>query len=115
MASKQPALQYLTMEQAIVHCTKVIGIWDWASTDTEGEPDVVIGCAGDVPTMEALAATELLRGFFPDLRIRFINVVDLMRLQHHEEHPHGLRNAEFDSLFTTAKPVIFAYHGYPAE
>ena len=113
VTGKQPALQYLTMDQAIVHCTKGIGIWDWASNDTDCEPDVVIGCAGDVPTMEALAATELLRGFFPDLRIRFVNVVDLMRLQHHEEHPHGLRNAEFDSLFTTAKPVIFAYHGYP--
>ena len=96
-----------------MHCTKGIGIWDWASTDDGGEPDVVMACAGDVPTMEALAAVELLRGFFPDLRIRFVNVVDLMRLQDEREHPHGLSDADFDSLFTTDKPVIFAYHGYP--
>jgi xylulose-5-phosphate/fructose-6-phosphate phosphoketolase len=113
VAGKQPALQYLTMDEAIVHCTKGIGIWDWASNDEGVEPDVVMACAGDVPTMEALAAVQLLRGFFPSLRIRFVNVVDLMRLQHHEEHPHGLRDTEFDSLFTTDKPVIFAYHGYP--
>ncbi len=113
VAGKQPALQYLTMDEAIVHCTKGIGIWDWASNDDGGEPDVVMGCAGDVPTMEALAAVEILRGFFPDLRIRFVNVVDLMRLQDHKEHPHGLPDADFDSLFTTDKPVIFAYHGYP--
>jgi xylulose-5-phosphate/fructose-6-phosphate phosphoketolase len=113
VAGKQPALQYLTMDEAIVHCTKGIGIWEWASNDAGAEPDVVMACAGDVPTMEALAAVELLRGFFPDLRIRFVNVVDLMRLQHHEEHPHGLRDTDFDSLFTTDKPVIFAYHGYP--
>jgi xylulose-5-phosphate/fructose-6-phosphate phosphoketolase len=113
VAGKQPALQYLSMEQAIVHCTKGIGIWDWASNDEGGEPDVVIASAGDVPTMEALAAVELLRGFFPSLRIRFVNVVDLMRLQGHEEHPHGLSDADFDSLFTPDLPVIFAYHGYP--
>ena len=113
VAGKQPALQYLTMDQAIVHCTKGIGIWDWASTDQDGEPDVVVACAGDVPTMEALAATDLLREHFDDLKIRFVNVVDLMRLQHHEEHPHGLRDTEFDSLFTRDRPVIFAYHGYP--
>ena len=113
VAGKQPALQYLTMDQAIVHCTKGIGIWDWASTDQDGEPDVVVACAGDVPTMEALAATNLLREHFDDLKIRFVNVVDLMRLQHHEEHPHGLRDTEFDSLFTRDRPVIFAYHGYP--
>ena len=113
VAGKQPALQYLSMDEAVVHCTKGIGIWDWASNDEDGEPDLVMACAGDVPTMEALAATELLRGFFPDLRIRFVNVVDLMRLQGHEEHPHGLRDADFDSLFTKDKPVIFAYHGYP--
>jgi xylulose-5-phosphate/fructose-6-phosphate phosphoketolase len=113
VAGKQPALQYLSMDEAVVHCTKGIGIWDWASNDDGGEPDLVMACAGDVPTMEALAATELLRGFFPSLRIRFVNVVDLMRLQHHEEHPHGLRDADFDSLFTKDKPVIFAYHGYP--
>ena len=113
VAGKQPALQYLTMDQAIVHATKGIGIWDWASTDQDGEPDVVVACAGDVPTMEALAATDLLREHFDDLKIRFVNVVDLMRLQHHEEHPHGLRDTEFDSLFTRDRPVIFAYHGYP--
>jgi xylulose-5-phosphate/fructose-6-phosphate phosphoketolase len=113
VAGKQPALQYLSMDEAVVHCTKGIGIWNWASNDEVGEPDLVMACAGDVPTMEALAATELLRGFFPDLRIRFVNVVDLMRLQGHEEHPHGLRDADFDSLFTKDKPVIFAYHGYP--
>src|SRR3954454_22675986 len=113
VAGKQPALQYLTMEQAIVHATKGIGIWEWAVTDNGEEPDVVIGCAGDVPTMEALAAVDLLRGFFPDIRIRFVNVVDLMRLQDEREHPHGLSNADFDSLFTRDRPVIFAYHGYP--
>ncbi len=113
VAGKQPALQYLSIEDAIVHCTKGVGIWDWASTDEGVEPDVVVACAGDVPTMEALAATQLLLAFFPDLRLRFVNVVDLMRLQDHTEHPHGLRDAEFDSLFTKDKPVIFAYHGYP--
>ncbi len=113
VAGKQPAIQYLTMDEAIVHTTKGIGIWDWASTDHGAEPDVVMGCAGDVPTMETLAAVELLRGFFPDLKIRFVNVVDLMRLQDDREHPHGLSNADFDSLFTRDKPVIFAYHGYP--
>ena len=113
VAGKQAALQYLTMDQAVVHCTKGIGIWDWASNDEGGEPDVVVAGAGDVPTMEALAAVEILRGFFPDLRIRFVNVVDLMRLQDHTEHPHGLPDNDFDSLFTSDKPVIFAYHGYP--
>ena len=96
-----------------MHCTKGIGIWDWASTDDGDEPDVVMGCAGDVPTMETLAAVDLLRGFFPDLRIRVVNVVDLMRLQDEREHPHGLSDADFDALFTRDKPVIFAYHGYP--
>ena len=114
VAGKQPALQYLDMDQAIVHCTKGIGIWDWASTEeAPDEPDVVIGCAGDVPTMEALAAVDLLRSHFPDLKIRFVNVVDLMRLQDEREHPHGLSTADFDALFTRDKPVIFAYHGYP--
>ena len=113
VAGKQPAPQYLNMDDAIVHATKGIGIWDWASTDQGQEPDVVMACAGDVPTMEALAAVELLRDFFPDLRIRFVNVVDLMRLQDEREHPHGLSEAEFDALFTRDKPVIFAYHGYP--
>ena len=113
VAGKQPAPQYLTMDEAIVHCTKGIGIWDWASTDNGEEPDVVMACAGDVPTMESLAAVGLLRDFFPDLRIRFVNVVDLMRLQDEREHPHGLSDADFDALFTKDKPVIFAYHGYP--
>ncbi len=113
VAGKQPALQYLDMESAIVHCTKGIGIWEWASNDGGDEPDVVMGCAGDVPTMEVLAAVDLLRGFFPDLLIRVVNVVDLMRLQDDREHPHGLAHADFDALFTRDKPVIFAYHGYP--
>jgi xylulose-5-phosphate/fructose-6-phosphate phosphoketolase len=113
VVGKQPALQYLDMQAAIEHCTKGIGIWEWASTDAGQEPDVVMGCAGDVPTMEVLAAVELLRGFFPDLRIRVVNVVDLMRLQDEREHPHGLSSADFDALFTRDKPVIFAYHGYP--
>jgi len=113
VAGKQPALQYLTMDQAIVHTTKGIGIWDWAGTEGEGEPDVVMGCAGDVPTMETLAAVDLLRDLLPDLSVRVVNVVDLMRLQDEREHPHGLSGADFDSLFTRDKPVIFAYHGYP--
>ncbi|WP_409333117.1 phosphoketolase family protein [Trujillonella humicola] len=113
VAGKQPALQYLDMDAAVVHAIKGIGIWDWASTDAGEEPDVVMACAGDVPTMETLAAVELLRGWFPDLRIRVVNVVDLMRLQDGGEHPHGLSAAAFDSLFTRDKPVVFAYHGYP--
>jgi xylulose-5-phosphate/fructose-6-phosphate phosphoketolase len=113
VAGKQPALQYLNMDDAVEHCTKGIGIWPWASTDAGVEPDVVMACAGDVPTMETLAAVEILRGYFPDLRIRVVNVVDLMRLQDDREHPHGLPDTDFDSLFTTDRPVIFAYHGYP--
>nr|WP_229022990.1 phosphoketolase family protein [Actinomarinicola tropica] len=113
VAGKQPQLQYLSVDDAIVHCTKGIGIWEWASTDAGAEPDIVLGCAGDVPTMETLAAVELLRGWFADLRIRVVNVVDLMRLQDDREHPHGLSDREFDALFTTDKPVLFAYHGYP--
>jgi xylulose-5-phosphate/fructose-6-phosphate phosphoketolase len=113
VAGKQPALQYLTMDEAVVHATKGIGIWDWAGIDDGGEPDVVMGCAGDIPTMETLAAVELLAGSFPDLRVRVVNVVDLMRLQDHREHSHGLSDADFDALFTKDKPVIFAYHGYP--
>src|SRR5436309_11344965 len=100
------------MDDAIVHCTRGIGIWDWASNDS-GEPDVVMACAGDIPTLEALAATDLIRKNLPDLKIRVVNVVDLMKLQPETEHPHGLSDAEFDALFTTNKPVIFAYHGYP--
>ena len=113
VAGKQPALQYLNMASAIQHCTAGIGIWDWASNDQGAEPDVVMACAGDIPTLEALAAVDLLRQHFPDLRIRFINVVDLMTLQPASEHPHGLPDAEFDSMFTIDKPIIFAFHGYP--
>jgi xylulose-5-phosphate/fructose-6-phosphate phosphoketolase len=113
VAGKQPALQYLDMKSAIQHCTAGIGIWDWASSDQGTEPDVVMACAGDVPTLEALAAVDLLRQHFPDLRIRFVNVVDLMTLQPMSEHPHGLSDTEFDSMFTSDKPIIFAYHGYP--
>ncbi|WP_088321026.1 phosphoketolase [Kineosporia sp. R_H_3] len=113
VAGKQPALQYLTMDEAVVHCTKGIGIWEWASTDAGEEPDIVFGCAGDVPTQEALAAVDILLGFFPDLKIRFVNVVDLMRLQDDREHPHGLSDTAFDALFTKDTPVVFAYHGYP--
>jgi len=113
VAGKQPAPAWLTMDQAILHCTRGIGIWDWASNDQGGEPDVVLACAGDIPTLEALAAVDLLRTHLPDLRVRFVNVVDLMRLQDEREHPHGLSNAEFDALFTTDRPIVFAYHGYP--
>jgi xylulose-5-phosphate/fructose-6-phosphate phosphoketolase len=113
VAGKQPALQWLGMEAAIEHCTTGIGIWDWASTDQNGEPDVVIASAGDIPTLEALAAVDLLRQNFSDIKIRFVNVVDLMTLQPPSEHPHGISDHDFDSMFTTDKPVIFAYHGYP--
>ncbi|RFU19542.1 phosphoketolase family protein [Geodermatophilus marinus] len=113
VAGKQRALQYLDMQQAIVHCTKGIGIWDWASSDAGTRPDVVMACAGDVPTMETLAAVEILRAWFPDLRVRVVNVVDLMRLQDEREHPHGLSDAAFDALFTVDRPIVFAYHGYP--
>jgi xylulose-5-phosphate/fructose-6-phosphate phosphoketolase len=113
VAGKQPALQFLPMDDAILHCTRGIGIWDWASSDEGGEPDVVLACAGDVPTLETLAAAAILRDRLPDLKVRVVNVVDLMRLQPESEHPHGLPDAEFDSLFTTSRPVVFAYHGYP--
>ncbi len=113
VAGKQPALQYLNMDAAIKHCTTGIGIWEWASNDKGGEPDVVIACAGDVPTLETLAAVDLLRQHMPDLKIRVINIVDLMVLQPQEEHPHGLSSKDFDNLFTTDKPIVFAYHGYP--
>ncbi|HHV22925.1 MAG TPA: phosphoketolase family protein [Propionibacterium sp.] len=112
VAGKQPALNYLPMDQAIDHCTRGIGIWEWAG-NTDGEPDVVLACAGDIPTLETLAAVELLREHLPELKVRVVNVVDLMRLQDDREHPHGLSRRDFDSLFTTDKPVIFAYHGYP--
>jgi xylulose-5-phosphate/fructose-6-phosphate phosphoketolase len=113
VAGKQPALQWLDMESAIKHCTAGIGIWPWASTDRGVEPDVVMACAGDTPTLETLAAVDLLRQHFPDLKIRVVNVVDLMTIQPSTEHPHGLSDLEFDSIFTVDKPVIFAYHGYP--
>jgi xylulose-5-phosphate/fructose-6-phosphate phosphoketolase len=113
VCDKQKHLQYLSMEAAITHCTKGIGIWDWASNDEGGEPDVVMASAGDIPTQEALAATDLLRKEFPDLKIRFINVIDLFKLQPASEHPHGLSDREFDSLFTVDKPVMFNFHGYP--
>ncbi len=113
VSDKQPHLQYLTMPEAMAHCAKGIGIWSWASNDQGSEPDVVLAAAGDVPTMEALAATAILREHFPDLKIRFINVVDLFCLQDPPEHPHGLSNWDFDSLFTMDKPIIFNFHGYP--
>ena len=113
VAGKQPAPQWLNMDQAIKHSTAGIGIWEWASNDKGGEPDVVMACCGDVPTLETLAAVELLRGFFPDLKVRVINVVNLMKLQPPREHPHGLSDRDFDTLFTTNKPIIFAFHGYP--
>jgi xylulose-5-phosphate/fructose-6-phosphate phosphoketolase len=113
VAGKQPALQWLNMERAIEHCTNGIGIWEWASTDGEAEPDVVMACAGDIPTLETLAAVDLLRQHFPDIKIRVVNVVDLMTIQPSTEHPHGLSDADFDSMFTVDRPVIFAYHGYP--
>ena len=113
VAGKQPALQYLDIDAAVTHCTAGIGIWEWASSDHGTEPDVVMACAGDIPTLETLAAVELLRNAFSDLRIRVVNVVDLMRLLPAEEHPHGLSDRDFDSLFTKDRPIIFAYHGYP--
>jgi xylulose-5-phosphate/fructose-6-phosphate phosphoketolase len=112
-AGKQPALQYLSMDDAVVHCTRGVGIWEWASNDEGGSPDVVLGCAGDIPTLETLAAAAILREHLPELKVRVVNVVDLMRLQSETDHPHGLSDAAFDALFTTSKPVVFAYHGYP--
>ncbi|MGB7667891.1 MAG: phosphoketolase family protein, partial [Candidatus Acidiferrales bacterium] len=113
VAGKQPELQWLDMESAVKHCTYGVGIWEWACTDEGAEPDAVMACAGDVPTLETLAAVDLLRQHFPDIKIRVVNVVDLMTLQPQSEHPHGLPDREFDSMFTTDKPIIFAYHGYP--
>ncbi|HEY0714107.1 MAG TPA: phosphoketolase family protein [Polyangia bacterium] len=113
IAGKQPALQYLDMDAAVRHCTAGIGIWEWASNDRGFEPDVVLACAGDVPTLETLAAADLLRQLLPELKVRVINVVDLMKLQPPEEHPHGLPDREFDGLFTLDRPIVFAYHGYP--
>jgi xylulose-5-phosphate/fructose-6-phosphate phosphoketolase len=113
VAGKNAAPQWLDIDAAVAHCTRGIGIWDWASNDAGGEPDVVLACAGDVPTLETLAAADLLRTHLPELRVRVVNVVDLMRLQDPAEHPHGLPDREFDALFTTNRPVLFAFHGYP--
>lgn len=113
VAGKQPALQYLDIDAAIKHCTKGIGIWEWASNDQSTEPDVVMACAGDIPTLETLAAVDIMRQHFPELKIRVVNVVDLMKLQPQIEHPHGLSDKDFDTIFTSDKPIIFAYHGYP--
>ncbi|MDO5154695.1 MAG: phosphoketolase family protein [Eubacteriales bacterium] len=113
VASKHPSHQWLTMEQAVKHCTQGIGIWDWASNDQGEEPDVVLACCGDTPTKEALAAVTILRDNLPEIKIRFVNVVDMMKLQPHSKHPHGLTDVEYDALFTKDKPIIFAFHGYP--
>jgi len=112
VASKHPRPQWLTMDQAVKHCTNGIGIWDWASNDQNAEPDLVMACAGDTPTLEALAATSILRENFPEIKIRFVNVVDLMRLESNSKHPHGLTDADYNSIFTKDKPIIFAFHGY---
>ena len=114
VASKHPRYQWLTMDEAIKHCTKGIGIWNFASNDQNSEPDLIMACAGDTPTLEALAATSMLRKCYPDLKIRFVNVVDLMRLESNEKHPHGLTDYDYDSIFTKDKPIIFAFHGYPS-
>jgi xylulose-5-phosphate/fructose-6-phosphate phosphoketolase len=113
VAGKQPALQYLDMDAAVEHCTEGVGVWDWASNDQGGEPDVVMACCGDIPTLETLAAVDFLRQHLPDIRIRVVNVVDLMTLEPQSEHPHGLSDAAFDAIFTTNKPIVFAFHAYP--
>ena len=114
VSDKQKHIQYLDMDAAIKHCTKGLGIWEWASNDAGSEPDVVVACAGDIPTKEALGAVVLLRENFPELKIRFINVVDLYKLTPSSEHPHGLSDRDYDSLFTLDKPIIFNFHGYPS-
>jgi len=113
VAGKQPAPVWLSMSDAIKHCTAGIGIWEWASNDKGSEPDVVMACCGDVPTLETLAAVDIIRTYIPELRVRVINVVNLMKLQPPSEHPHGLTDQDFDVLFTKDKPVVFAFHGYP--
>jgi xylulose-5-phosphate/fructose-6-phosphate phosphoketolase len=113
VAGKQPSPTWLAIEDAVAHCARGLGIWEWASTDEGGDPDVVLACAGDVPTLEVLAAADLLRRYLPDVAVRVVNVVDLMRLQPPSEHPHGLPDREFDTIFTADRPVVFAYHGYP--
>ena len=113
VAGKQPQWQWLSMDEAIIHCTRGAGIWEWASNDAPAAPDVVMACCGDTPTLETLAAVSLLRSHLPGLKVRVVNVVDLMRLEPESEHPHGMSDPEFDALFTVDRPVIFAYHGYP--
>jgi xylulose-5-phosphate/fructose-6-phosphate phosphoketolase len=113
VAGKQPALQFLTMDEAVKHCTAGLGIWEWAGNDRGGEPDVVMACCGDVPTLETLAAVKLLRHHVPELKVRVVNVVDLLTLQPPHEHPHGLPDRDFDDIFTRNKPIVFAFHGYP--
>src|SRR6185436_12377020 len=113
VAGKQPSPQWLTMDQAVKHCQTGISIWAWASTDRGGAPDIVMACCGDVPTLETLAAVQILQQHAPELKIRVVNVVDLMSLQPEREHPHGLSDSDFDALFTVDKPIVFAYHGYP--
>ena len=114
VAGKNPTPNWLSIDEAVLHCARGAGVWDWASTDDDGEPDVVLACAGDVPTLEVLAAADLLRRHLPELKVRVVNVVDLMRLVPETEHPHGFSDREFDALFTTNRPIIFAYHGYPS-
>jgi xylulose-5-phosphate/fructose-6-phosphate phosphoketolase len=114
VAGKQPEWQWLSMDEAVIHCTRGAGIWEWASNDAPDSPDVVMACCGDIPTLETMAAVSLLREHLPELKVRVVNVVDLMRLEPDTEHPHGMPDAEYDALFTTDRPVIFAYHGYPA-
>jgi len=113
VAGKHAMPQWLTMDEAVVHCTEGIGIWQWACNDQGAEPDVVMACCGDTPTLEVLAAVSIMRKYLPDMKIRVINVVDLMKLQPSTEHPHGLSDIDYDSLFTRDKPIIFAFHGYP--
>ena len=113
VASKHPSYQWLTMDQAVKHCTQGVGIWEWASNDNGEEPDSVMACGGDTPTLETMAAVTILRDEFPELKIRVVNVVDLFKLESNHKHPHGLSDAEYNALFTTDKPVIFAFHGYP--
>jgi len=114
VAGKQPALQWLTMDEAVKHCTLGVGIWGWASNDRGSEPDVVMACCGDVPTLETLAAVKLLHENLPEIKVRVVNVVNLMKLQPTSEHPHGLPDRDFDAIFTKDKPIIFAFHGYPS-
>jgi xylulose-5-phosphate/fructose-6-phosphate phosphoketolase len=113
VAGKQPCFNWLSIDEAVLHCTRGLGIWEWAGNDYDGDPDVVLACAGDVPTLEVMAAVDILRQHLPNVKVRVVNVVDLMKLQPETEHPHGLPDREFDGLFTPDKPVIFAYHGYP--